>query len=384
MKIPFNRPYVLGPEFSYLREAIDRGHLSGDGRFTAQCSKRLAEMTGAARALLTHSCTGALEMAALLADVGPGDEIIMPSFTFVSTANAFVLRGATPVFVDIRPDTLNLDETLIEEAVTSRTRVIVPVHYAGVACEMDPILTLARNREIRVVEDAAQALLSRYRGRPLGALGDMGALSFHETKNVMSGEGGALLLRDAALVARAEILREKGTNRSAFFRGEVDKYSWVDVGSSYLPSEIIAAFLWAQLEAAQALTAQRIAIWEHYHARFADLELEGHVRRPIVPEHCTQNAHMYYLLLPTLAVRQRVLADLRAAGIGAIFHYVPLHDSLAGRKYGRSVGDLPVTVAAGERLIRLPLWIGVEPYVDEIIEATRESISRHAAAAAQA
>jgi dTDP-4-amino-4,6-dideoxygalactose transaminase len=383
MRIPFNRPYVLGPEFSYLREAIDHGHLSGDGRFTAQCSKRLAELSGAVRALLTHSCTGALEMAALLVDVDPGDEVIMPSFTFVSTANAFVLRGATPVFVDIRTDTLNLDETLIEAAITPRTRVIVPVHYAGVGCEMDPILELAHRHEIRVVEDAAQALLSTYRGRPLGAVGDMGALSFHETKNVMSGEGGALLLRDNSMVLRAEIIREKGTNRSAFFRGEVDKYSWVDIGSSYLPSEIIAAFLWAQLQEAQALTAQRMAIWERYHAGFADLEREGHLRRPIVPEHCTHNAHMYYLLLPSLDVRQRVLADLRAAGIGAIFHYVPLHDSPAGRKYGRAAGELPVTAAAGERLIRLPLWIGVEPHVDEIIGATKESVMRHMTVAAR-
>lgn len=378
MRIPFNRPYVLGPEMSYLGQAIDRGHLSGDGMFTAQCSARLVEMSGATRALLTHSCTAALEMAALLANVGPGDEVIMPSFTFVSTANAFVLRGATPVFVDVRPDTLNLDESLIEAAITPRTRVIVPVHYAGVACEMDQILALARDHGICVVEDAAQAVLSTYRGRPLGALGDMGALSFHETKNVMSGEGGALLLRDQSMVLRAEIIREKGTNRSAFFRGEVDKYSWVDIGSSYLPSEIIAAFLWAQLEEAKALTDRRIAIWERYHAGFAELEAAGHVRRPIIPKHCTHNAHMYYLLLPNLGVRQRVLSDLRAAGIGAIFHYVPLHDSPAGLKYARSVGDLSVTIAAGERLIRLPLWIGVEPHLDEIVDATCTSILRHA------
>jgi len=367
---------VIGPELAYLAEAIERGHLSGDGRFTAQCSARLAEMNGAARALLTHSCTGALEMAALLADVGPGDEVIMPSFTFVSTANAFVLRGATPVFVDIRSDTLNLDETLIEAAITPRTRVIVPVHYAGVACEMDPILLLARERGILVVEDAAQAVLSTYRGRPLGALGDMGALSFHETKNVMSGEGGALLLRDRAMVLRAEIIREKGTNRSAFFRGEVDKYSWVDIGSSYLPSEIIAAFLWAQLEDAEALTARRIAIWERYHAAFAELEREGLARRPIVPDHCVHNAHMYYLLRPSLGARQRVLNELRAAGIGAIFHYVPLHDSPAGVRYSRSVGDLPATRDAGERLIRLPLWIGVEDHLGEIIDTTCDIVSR--------
>jgi dTDP-4-amino-4,6-dideoxygalactose transaminase len=369
---------VIGPELTYLAEAIERGHLSGDGRFTAQCSARLAEMSGAARALLTHSCTGALEMAALLANVGPGDEVIMPSFTFVSTANAFVLRGATPVFVDIRSDTLNLDETLIEAAITPRTRVIVPVHYAGVACEMDPILSLARERGVLIVEDAAQAALSTYRGKPLAGLGDMGALSFHETKNVMSGEGGALLLRDRAMVLRAEIIREKGTNRSAFFRGEVDKYSWVDIGSSYLPSEIIAAFLWAQLEQATALTAKRVAIWERYHAAFGDLEAEGRVRRPIVPAHCTHNAHMYYLLLPNLTARQTVLADLRARGIGAVFHYVPLHDSPGGRRYARTVGSLTITAAAGERLIRLPLWIGVERYLDEIIDATRESVLRNA------
>jgi dTDP-4-amino-4,6-dideoxygalactose transaminase len=381
MPTPFNRPAVTGRELSYVAEAIAAGHLSGDGAFTRRCHAWLQERTGAAKALLTHSCTGALEMAAILAGVGPGDEVIMPSYTFVSTANAFVLRGATPVFVDVRPDTLNLDERLVAEAVTGRTRAIVPVHYAGVACEMDPIVALAAERGLLVVEDAAQGVGSTYRGRPLGAIGDLGALSFHETKNVISGEGGALLARDERFAARAEVIREKGTNRSAFFRGAVDKYTWVDIGSSYLPSEIIAAFLWAQFEAADDLTGRRMAVWERYHAAFADLEAAGAARRPVVPAHCTHNAHMYYLLLPDLETRQRLIAELKAAGIGAVFHYVPLHSAPAGERFGRTHGDLPNTQRASDCLVRLPLWAGVEPQVDAIVDAVRAVLAPAGAAA---
>jgi dTDP-4-amino-4,6-dideoxygalactose transaminase len=375
--IPFNRPFAVGSELDNIREAISYGHLSGDGKFTAKCNTWIAGETHASKALLTHSCTAALEMAALLSEVGPGDEVIMPSYTFVSTANAFALRGATPVFVDIRADTLNLDETLIAAALTDRTRAIVPVHYAGVGCEMDSILALAQAHDLLVIEDAAQAVLSTYRGRPLGALGDMGAVSYHETKNVISGEGGALLLRDADFVHRAEIIREKGTNRTAFFRGQVDKYTWVDIGSSYLPSELVAAFLWAQLEQAEDLTKRRLNMWDRYHEAFAELEADGLARRPIVPEHCTHNAHMYYLLLESLDVRQAVLSELRALSVGAIFHYVPLHSAPAGLRYGRAAGGLPVTDRIGDCLMRLPLWIGLEDRLDEVINRVRSSIVAH-------
>jgi dTDP-4-amino-4,6-dideoxygalactose transaminase len=317
-------------------------------------------------------------MAALLSNVGRGDEVIMPSYTFVSTANAFALRGATPVFVDIRPDTLNIDEGLVEAAITSRTRAIVAVHYAGVGCEMDPLSNIADSRGILMVEDAAQGVLATYRGRPLGGIAALGALSFHETKNVLSGEGGALLLRDDDFVQRAEILREKGTNRSAFFRGQVDKYTWVDVGSSFLPSELTAAFLWAQLERAADLTTRRLAIWNTYHEAFADLEDSGYVRRPIVPQHCRHNAHMYYLLTSNLAERQRIIRDLAAEGIGAVFHYVPLHDSPAGVKFGRAPSPLPVTNTTSERLLRLPIWAGLEPHLDEVIGSVRTSVLRKA------
>jgi dTDP-4-amino-4,6-dideoxygalactose transaminase len=375
--IPFNKPFVVGPELENIGEAIAAGHLSGDGRFTKRCNEWLVRTAGVAQALLTHSCTAALEMTALLADVGPGDEVIMPSYTFVSTANAFVLRGATPVFVDIRDDTLNLDECLIDAAITDRTRAIVAVHYAGVSCEMDSILDLAKVRNLLVIEDAAHGLLSTYRGRPVGSMGDMAALSFHETKNLISGEGGALLLRRSDLVTRAEIIREKGTNRSAFFRGEVDKYTWVDIGSSYLPSELVAAFLWAQMEHAESLTQRRLAIWNQYHFAFEDLEAAGVVRRPIVPAHCRHNAHMYYLLLPSLDARQRLLRELRDEGIMSVFHYVPLHSSPAGRQYGRSSGDLTVTDSVSDRLLRLPLWLGMEDRLDFIVARIRRSILRH-------
>jgi dTDP-4-amino-4,6-dideoxygalactose transaminase len=355
--IPFNRPYMTGRELEFIGTAHANGHLSGDGPFTRRCHAWLEAETGARRALLTHSCTAALEMAALLLDLEPGDEVIMPSFTFVSTSNAFVLRGAVPVFVDIRPDTLNLDETLIEAAITPKTRAICVVHYAGVACEMDAIVAIAERHRLAIVEDAAQAILSTYRDRPLGAIGALAALSFHETKNVISGEGGALLVNDARYVERAEIIREKGTNRSQFFRGQVDKYTWVDVGSSYLPSEILAAFLAAQLEEAQSITARRLALWQTYHDAFAALESAGRLRRPIVPAHCRHNAHMYYLLLPDLETRTRFIATLREQQIHCVFHYVPLHSAPAGMRFGRASGHLAVTNRTTDSLVRLPLWL---------------------------
>ena len=368
MQIPFNRPFMTGRELSNIAQAHANGHLSGDGPFTRYCHDWLARRTGAHKALLTHSCTAALEMAALLLDLKPGDEVIMPSFTFVSTANAFALRGAVPVFVDVRADTLNLDERLIEAAITPRTRAICVVHYAGVACEMDAIMAIAAKHGLAVVEDAAQAIFSTYRGRPLGTIGELGALSFHETKNIISGEGGALLVRDAEFAERAEIIREKGTNRSRFFRGQVDKYTWVDVGSSYLPGEITAAFLAAQVDEGEQITARRMALWDRYHVWAASHERDGLVRRPVVPAHCTHNAHMYYLLLPSLEARTAFIAGLRAEGIGAVFHYIPLHSAPEGTRCGRSSGDLPVTDSTSERLVRLPLWVGLDPHLDRVIE----------------
>jgi dTDP-4-amino-4,6-dideoxygalactose transaminase len=373
MHIPFNKPYMTGKELGYISQAHDNSHLAGDGKFTRKCNAWLEQRTGCRKALLTHSCTAALEMAAILADIQPGDEVIMPSFTFVSTANAVVLRGGVPVFVDIRPDTLNLDETGIEAAITSRTKAIMPVHYAGIGCEMDAIMAIARKHGLVVIEDAAQGITSAYRARPLGSIGHMGTLSFHETKNIISGEGGALLVNDARLVERAEIIREKGTNRSQFFRGQVDKYTWVDIGSSYLPGEIIAAFLWAQMEEADNLTRRRLGIWNTYHNAFADLESRKLVRRPVVPAGCDNNAHMYYLLLPDLAKRTQFIEAMAKSGIGAVFHYVPLHSSPAGLRYGRSHGNLPVTVSAGERLVRLPLWLGVEDQLDTIIRRAADA-----------
>jgi dTDP-4-amino-4,6-dideoxygalactose transaminase len=373
--IKFNKPFLTGRELQLIQEAAAEGHLSGDGRFTRQCHAWLEARTGCAKALLTHSCTAALEMAALLLDLEPGDEVIMPSFTFVSTANAFVLRGAVPVFIDIRPDTLNLDEALIEAAITPRTRAICVVHYAGVACEMDPILDIAARHGLAVVEDAAQGVLSSYKGRPLGSIGALGALSFHETKNVISGEGGALLVNDPALVERAEIIREKGTNRSKFFRGQVDKYTWVDVGSSYLPSEILAAFLSAQLDEADAISQRRIDLWNRYHAWAAKHEAAGRLRRPVVPDHCVHNAHMYYLLLRDLEDRTAFIARLKQAGVGAVFHYVPLHSSPAGMRYGRAAGALPVTDSTTDRLVRMPLWVGLEDRLDHVLEAADAALA---------
>ncbi len=370
--IPFNKPYMTGKELWNIAQAHAKGHLAGDGSFTKLCNQWIEQRTGSNKALLTHSCTAGLEMAALLADVGPGDEVIMPSYTFVSTANAFVLRGAVPVFVDIRPDTLNLDEQRIEAAVTERTRAIVPVHYAGVGCEMDAIMAIAAKHKLMVIEDAAQALMSTYKGRPLGSIGDLGAISFHETKNIISGEGGALLVNNERFAERAEIIREKGTNRALFFRGQVDKYTWVDVGSSYLPGEIIAAFLWAQMEDADAITRRRIAMWNNYHQWFEEAERAGKLRRPVVPAHCTHNAHMYYILLPDLATRMAVIEKLKAAEVNTVFHYIPLHSAPAGRKYARTHGEMMVTDDISDRLLRLPMYAGLE---DRQAEAIRIVLS---------
>ena len=368
LNIPFNKPYMTGKELGYIAEAHFHGHLSGDGSFTNRCHKWMEVQTGCGKALLTHSCTAALEMAAILANLQPGDEVIMPSFTFVSTANAFVLRGVIPVFVDIRPDTLNLDETKIEQAITDKTRAIVPVHYAGVGCEMDTIMQIAEQYDLLVIEDAAQGILSSYKGRTLGAIGHIGTLSFHETKNIISGEGGAVLLNDSLLSSRAEIIREKGTNRKAFFRGEVDKYSWVDIGSSYLPSDLIAAFLWAQMEEAEDITRRRMQMWDVYHRALQSPENGGMLRRPTVPEHCTHNAHMYYILLPSVQKRTALISYLKSQGIQSVFHYSPLHSSVMGQKHGRSSGDMKYTDELSERLLRLPLWLGMEEFQKEIIE----------------
>lgn len=373
--IPFNRPYMTGRELENIAAAHAQGHLSGDGPFTKRCNAWLERQTGAAKALLTHSCTGALEMAAILLEIGPGDEVIMPSYTFVSTANAFVLRGATPVFVDIRGDTLNIDESLIEAAITPRTKAICVVHYAGVACEMDTIVAIARRHGIAVVEDAAQGIFSTYRDKPLGAIGELGCLSFHETKNIMSGEGGALLARDGVLAERAEIIREKGTNRSRFFRGQVDKYTWVDIGSSYLPSELIAAFLSAQMDAGEQITRRRLALWAQYHAWAAPHEAAGLLRRPVIPAHCVHNAHMYYLLLPSLEHRTDFIRNMKQRGVGTVFHYIPLHSAPAGMRFGRPHGELPITDRLSARLVRLPLWVGMEDSMDEVLEAADASLA---------
>lgn len=370
ISIPFNKPFLVGKELYYIAQAVMGGRLSGNGPFTRKCHAWLEERLGVGKALLTHSCTSALEMAALLCDLKPGDEVIMPSFTFVSTANAFALFGAKPVFVDIRPDTLNLNEDLIENAITEKTRVIVPVHYAGVPCEMDRIIAIARKHGLRVVEDAAQALLSDYHGRKLGSIGDMAALSFHETKNIISGEGGALLVNDPALFERAEILWEKGTNRSQFFRGEVDKYTWVDVGSSYLPSELIAAFLWAQLEEADKIIAKRRRIFQKYMERFAGLAARGVFKVPFVADGASENGHLFYLLLESVEKRDELMAYLRRAGIYSVFHYVPLHSSPAGQRLGRVGSSMQWTDDLSGRLLRLPLYYDMnDEEQDRVIES---------------
>jgi dTDP-4-amino-4,6-dideoxygalactose transaminase len=376
--IRFNKPYMTGKELYYIAQANFNHMLAGDGPFTKKCHEWLEAKTGTKKALLTHSCTAALEMTAILADIQPGDEVIMPSYTFVSTANAFVLRGGIPVFVDIRPDTLNIDESLIEAAINSRTKAIVPVHYAGVACEMDTIMDIARRHDLLVIEDAAQGIMSAYKGRSLGSIGHLGAYSFHETKNLISGEGGALLVNGERFAEPAEIIREKGTDRSRFFRGEVDKYTWQEVGSSFLPGELIAAFLWAQFEEADRITQDRLASWQRYHEMLELLELKGILRRPIIPDDCQHNAHMYYVLLAPEINRQKVLDEFKCNEIGAVFHYVPLHSSPAGLRYGRTHGNLDVTISQSERLIRLPLWVGItkqqqDRIVDVLIDVVKFS-----------
>lgn len=354
--IPFNRPTIVGKELYYISQAIHEGYSAGDGAFTKRCHRLLEQVLGVPKALLTTSCTHALEMAALLLDIQPGDEVIVPSFTFVSTANAFVLRGARPVFVDIRPDTLNLDEAQVAEHITPRTRAVLPVHYAGVGCEMDAICAIANQHGLAVVEDNAHGLFGKYKGRYLGTFGAFATQSFHETKNFSCGEGGALLINDPDYVERAEIIREKGTNRSRFFRGQVDKYTWVDIGSSFLPSDILAAFLYAQLESRQEVQAKRCQIWHNYDEHLADWAAANDVRRPVVPSHCEQSYHMYYLLLPSLEARQALIAHLKAEGILSVFHYLPLHLSAVGQRFGGRQGDCPVTEDVSDRLLRLPFY----------------------------
>jgi dTDP-4-amino-4,6-dideoxygalactose transaminase len=370
--IPFNKIHLTGEEKKYIQKSHEVGNLSGDGFYTSKCSEWLVKNTRSNKALLTHSCTGALEMSALLADIKPGDEVIMPSYTFVSTANAFVLRGATPVFIDIREDTLNINEKLIESAITSKTKAIVPVHYAGVGCEMDTILAIAKKHNLMVIEDAAQGVMSSYKGRALGSIGDLGAYSFHETKNIISGEGGALLVNREDLALRAEIIREKGTNRSQFYRGQVDKYTWQDVGSSFLPGEDTAAFLFAQLEHAEDITQKRMEIWQKYHESLALLEENGVLRRPIVPSECQHNAHMYYVLLESEEVRNRLIAKFKEQDIHPTFHYVPLHDSPGGKKFSRTSGTMDNTVKLSSRLLRLPLWVGLKKYQRRVLQVLED------------
>ena len=356
-KIRFNYPHATGREIEAIRDAIEKGHLSGNGPYGKKCQAWLEQTHGSSKALLTHSCTAALEMAAILADLGPGDEVILPSYTFVSTANAVVLRGATPVFVDIRPDTLNLDERLIESAITPRTKAIFVVHYAGVACNMEVIDAIAKKHGLLVLADSAQAIHATYKGKPLPSYGALSALSFHETKNVVSGEGGALLVNDPRFAERAEIIWEKGTNRSKFFRGQVDKYTWVDVGSSFLPSELIAAFLWPQLEDLKPITARRMQIWDKYHAALKPLRDAGRIQGPTIPADCQHNAHMYYILAASHAEQDHILNHMKSKDVMAVFHYIPLHSAPAGKRFGRTHGgELKVTDDLYARLIRLPLW----------------------------
>ena len=380
--VPFNRPWASGDELGHIERAIAGGHLSGRGPYTRRCTAWLEQRTGSRSALLTHSATGALEMAALLAEIEPGDEVVMPSFTFVTTASAFALRGAVPVFVDVRGDTLNIDESLVEAAVTPRTKAIVAVHYAGVACEMDALCAVAARHGLLVIEDAAHALTATYHGRRLGSIGELSALSFHETKNVIAGEAGALLVNADRFAEPAEIVLDKGTDRSRFHRGEVDRYTWTALGSSFAPSDITAAFLFAQLEHADEITRMRTSVWSRYHDAFAGLETAGVVRRPIVPAHCEHSAHLYYLLLADGAARDRLISRLEERGVNAVFHYVPLHSSPAGRRLGRPHGALPVTDATAERLLRLPLWPGMENAdVDHVIGAVHDALGVPAPAA---
>jgi dTDP-4-amino-4,6-dideoxygalactose transaminase len=380
-RIPFNQPQLVGREHAYIDEAIASGKLSGNGLFSRRCADWFEREVGARRALITPSCTAALEMSAILAEVGPDDEVIMPSFTFVSCANAFALRGATPVFVDVVPDTLNIDPDAVAAAITERTRAIVAVHYGGVACDMARLGEIASRHDLILVEDAAHALPAAVDGRPLGSIGQLATFSFHETKNVHCGEGGALLVNDPALVERAEIVQEKGTNRARFFRGEISKYTWQDIGSSYLLSEVAAAFLWAQLEHLEDVTRRRLTIWRRYHDAFATLEEEGALRRPMVPAGCEHSAHLYYLLLPTQERRDELITRLAARDVQAVFHYVPLHESPAGRRFGRAAGALDATSDLSGRLVRLPLWAGLGPEdIERVIAAVAGSVPPGASA----
>ncbi len=374
--IRFNVPPYTGKELDYIKIAVENQKICGDGEFTKKCNEWMEEKTGTKKALLTTSCTHATELAAILADIQPGDEVIMPSYTFVSTADAFVLRGATAVFVDIRPDTMNIDAELIEAAVTERTKAIVPVHYAGVSCDMDKIMEIAKKHNLVVIEDAAQGIMSTYKGQALGTIGDFGCFSFHETKNFSMGEGGALLIRDEKDIENAEIIREKGTNRAKFFRGQIDKYTWVEKGSSYLPSEMNAAYLYAQLELAEEITADRMATWQRYYNAFTELAKAGKVELPFIPEDCTHNAHMFYLKCKDLEERTALIRFLKENDILAVFHYVPLHSAPAGLKYGRFHGEDKYTTKESERLVRLPLYYGLEPEkTDYIIEKVKEFYS---------
>lgn len=374
--VPFNLPLLVGQEIDYLRQALgETFKISGNGRFTQLCHEHLQAYLGGGRALLTHSCTAALEMSAILAGIGPGDEVIMPSYTFTSTANAFVLRGAVPVFIDIRPDTLNLDETLIEQAITPRTKAICVVHYAGVAAEMDVISAIAKKHNLLVIEDAAQGLYASWHDRPLGSFGEFSAFSFHETKNIISGEGGALVINDPAQYERAEIIWEKGTNRAQFQRGEVSRYTWVDLGSSFLPSELIAAFLYAQLEHGEDITRKRVQAWHYYYDNLASLEAEGLVTRPVVPQSCTHNGHIFYLLIKNANLRNDVLRTLQGQGINAIIHYIPLHSAPAGRRFGRCGSEMRVTDDVASRLIRLPMHGQLDKIMqDRVIEAVQSAM----------
>lgn len=373
LRVDFNRPITVGNEFEYMRQAIENVHISGDGPFTKKCHEFLESELGVPKVLLTTSCTHALEMSAILLDIQPNDEVIIPDFTFVSTVNAFVLRGATPRFIDVRPDTLNLDESKLEALITPRTKAILPVHYAGVGCEMDSIMEIANSRNIPVVEDNAHGLFGKYKGKFLGTFGSMASQSFHETKNFTSGEGGALIINDRNIVERAEIIREKGTNRSRFFRGQVDKYTWVDIGSSYLPSDMLAAFLYAQLEQREKIQLHRKQVWEIYAAGLKNWAAEHSVRLPYVPAHCEQAYHMFYMLLPNLELRQKMIAHLRERGIYSVFHYLPLHLSDMGQRFGGKEDDCPVTECVSDQLLRLPFHNALTSNEQEIvIEAIRE------------
>ena len=374
MRISFNRPPFVGKETEYIKEAVEKnGMICGDGPFTKKCSQWMKERFQTKNVLLTTSCTHALEMAAFLADIQPGDEVIMPSYTFVSTADAFVLRGATCVFVDIRPDTMNIDETKIEEAITEKTKAIVPVHYAGVSCAMDEIMAIAKKYNLKVVEDAAQGVNAFYKGKALGTIGDFGCYSFHETKNYSMGEGGAILFQDDRYLEPAEILREKGTNRSQYFRGQIDKYTWVGYGSSYLPSDMNAAYLWAQLEEADKINDKRLSIWNFYHDELKELEDKGVLERPYIPEYATHNAHMYYIKVKDLRVRTKLLAYLKERGILSVFHYVPLHSATAGKKFGRFHGEDVYTTKESERLCRLPMYYSLSlEEAAEVVKALKE------------